>query len=504
MENMEQQTTYLPVGWVWTKLGDICEIEMGQSPPSETYNFEGKGLPFFQGKAEFTDLYPTVEKWCSKPQKVAVTNDILLSVRAPVGATNIANQKCCIGRGLAAIRYKQCPKFIFYFLRSIEKALDRKGTGTTFKAVSGYIIKNEKVNLPPLPEQRAIVAKVEQLFSELDNGIASLKKAQEQLKVYRQAVFKWAFEGKLTEKWRKENKDKLKTAEELLEKIKEERRKCYEQELADYKTGKTKTKPKPPKELPPFTEKELAELPQLPEGWEWVRLGYVIEEPKYGTSKKCTYDKKGVGVLRIPNIDSGKIDAADLKFADFDEGEKSIYQLREGDLLTIRSNGSVDLVGKCSLIRKEDEKFLFAGYLIRLRPYKNIIYPKFLLDVLSSYNLRIQIESKVKSTSGVNNINSDEIKSLNVPFCLFEEQHAIVQEIETRLSIADKLEQTITEGLQKADVLRQSILKKAFEGKLLSAKELETVRKDPEWEPAEKLLERIKAEKQHLSKGRKP
>jgi len=114
----KNKTDELPGGWVQVALNDIAEILMGQSPPSETYNSEGIGLPFFQGKAEFTDLHPVAEKWCREPNKIADAEDILMSVRAPVGTTNIANQKCCIGRGLAAIRYNHNTKFLFYFLVS--------------------------------------------------------------------------------------------------------------------------------------------------------------------------------------------------------------------------------------------------------------------------------------------------------------------------------------------------------------------------------------------------
>src|SRR5690348_4170869 len=126
----------LPKDWKCVNLGEECTIIMGQSPPSTTYNNDGIGLPFFQGKAEFTELHPTVKKWCNAPNKIAEPNDILLSVRAPVGTTNIANKKCCIGRGLAAIRYENY-KYIFYFLRSRQQELDSKGTGTTFRAISG-------------------------------------------------------------------------------------------------------------------------------------------------------------------------------------------------------------------------------------------------------------------------------------------------------------------------------------------------------------------------------
>jgi type I restriction enzyme S subunit len=92
--------------WIEVELGEVCDVVMGQSPPSSTYNIEGRGLPFFQGKAEFTDLHPVVQRWCDTPKRTAQPFDILLSVRAPVGSTNIANTKCAIGRGLAAITYR--------------------------------------------------------------------------------------------------------------------------------------------------------------------------------------------------------------------------------------------------------------------------------------------------------------------------------------------------------------------------------------------------------------
>lgn len=183
--------------WQYRKLEDICEIIMGQSPPSDRYNSEKKGLPFYQGKAEFGDVYPTPRKWCSKPLKLAEKNDILISVRAPVGPTNICNETSCIGRGLAAIRYfvKDGHKFIFYYLRSIESEIANIGTGSTFSAISKSQISNLKIPLPPFPEQHRIVAKIEELFTRLDAGVEALKKIKAQLKRYRQSVLKYAFEG---------------------------------------------------------------------------------------------------------------------------------------------------------------------------------------------------------------------------------------------------------------------------------------------------------------------
>jgi len=179
------------------RLGDHCEIILGQSPPSDTYNSEGIGLPFFQGKAEFGDLHPIAIKWCSMPGKIALPNDILISVRAPVGSTNIADHKCCIGRGLAAIRHKNY-KYVYYFLKSIETKINELGTGTTFKAITGTTLKDIIIPVPPDNEQNLIVEKIEELFSELDTGGRLLETLKEQMKTYWQAVLKWAFEGRLT------------------------------------------------------------------------------------------------------------------------------------------------------------------------------------------------------------------------------------------------------------------------------------------------------------------
>lgn len=392
---------------------------MGQSPPSSTYNENGEGLPFFQGKTEFSDLHPIPKKWCSKPKKIAEKNDILISVRAPVGTTNIADQKCCIGRGLAAVRYPDCPKYLFYFFRSIEKELDSLGTGTTFKAISASTLKNLEVTLPPLPEQHQIVEKIEELFSELDNGIDNLKKAKAQIKTYRQAVLKFAFEGKLT-------------AEDISE-----------------------------------TANVKREKGELPEGWEWEKLGEVLDDIRYGTSKKCFYTPQDIPVLRIPNVINGSINKTDLKYSKFSRKEISDLSIKSGDILVIRSNGSLSIVGKSALVSKEDEGLLYAGYLIRLRLKSSIIDSSYLNYCFDSRILRNQIESKAKSTSGVNNINSKELQDLAIPLTDLRTQTQIVEEIEKRFSVADKMEAAIDESLKKSESLRQSILKQAFEGKLV-------------------------------------
>lgn len=146
--------------WQTKTLGEIATVQMGQSPPGKTYNSDGVGLPFFQGKAEFGEEYPTRVKWCSQPSRIAEAGDILLSVRAPVGPTNFATERCCIGRGLAAIRGepKECnQRYIRYYLKRFESNIASRGVGSTFTAINRDDIERLELPVPPLEEQERIV-----------------------------------------------------------------------------------------------------------------------------------------------------------------------------------------------------------------------------------------------------------------------------------------------------------------------------------------------------------
>lgn len=287
------------------------------------------------------------------------------------------------------------PKYIFYRLQIIQ--FDH----STHKRYWIQSYSKIKVLIPPLDEQFRIVARIEELFSELDKAVDTLKTTKEQLEVYRQAVMKDAFQKK--------------------ESI--------------------------------------------------IRLGDAIEKPRYGTSKKCDYPctANSTAVLRIPNIDTknGRVDSSDLKYAEFNEKELEQLSLKNGDILIIRSNGSISLVGSSAIIRKCDTDKTYAGYLMRLRILnKEKLLPQYLLYYLSSPDARRYIESVAKSTSGVNNINSQEISKLCVPLSSIEKQEKTVAEIEMKLSVYHEIEKSVDTVLVQADAMRQSILKQAFEGAL--------------------------------------
>ncbi|MGC9395160.1 MAG: restriction endonuclease subunit S, partial [Anaerolineae bacterium] len=189
----------LPEGWVWTTIGDAYEVILGQSPPSSTYNAEGIGLPFYQGKAEFGGIFPVPVKWCSQPNKIAEAGDVLISVRAPVGPTNLCRERSCIGRGLSAIRPRdEMPNlYLFYYLRSIEQDWESKATGTTFSAINGKVLREQGIPLAPLPEQHRIVEAVETQFTRLDAAVAALHRVEANLARYKASVLKAACEGRL-------------------------------------------------------------------------------------------------------------------------------------------------------------------------------------------------------------------------------------------------------------------------------------------------------------------
>ena len=295
------------------------------------------------------------------------------------------------------------PKYLFYYTQYLTYRIEDKGYARHYQ-----YIEKEDVLLLPLPEQERIVSRIEELFSELDNAVETLNATKSQLRLYKQAVLKDAFDGNLTNSGAPEIK-----------------------ELASF-----------------------------------------IEQPRYGTSKKCNYQDDITAyteVYRIPNIDAstGTLDKSDLKYAQFDEDEIEKLSLKYGDILIIRSNGSPSIVGTAAMVREQDITGLFAGYLIRIRISDHErLSPKYLLRYLSSYDARRYIENVSKSTSGVNNVNAQEIKKIKVPYFEKEIQDQIIYAIESRLSAYVNIEKTVNQALQQASAMRLSILKQAFEGGL--------------------------------------
>lgn len=390
-------------------------------------------------------------------------------------------------------------KYIFNLLYSLKYEIKKGAYGGAQPNISAGKIHALNTVLAPLPEQRAIVSKIEELFSDLDKGITDLKKAQDQLVVYRQAVLKKAFEGELTKVWREQQTD-LPTAEELLEQIKEERQKHYEQQLENWKQelkaweengkeGKKPTKPKKLIEISNLTKEELDKLDSLPIEWLYSYLAFAGELARGKSKHRPRNDSKLFENGKYPFIQTGDVKAQKIitdfnkKYSEFGLQQSKLW--KKGTLcITIAAN-----IAETGFLGIDA---CFPDSIVGFTPFNEIIENHFIEYFFQLAKTRI---SAYAPATAQKNINLTILENLVVPFCSKKEQNKIVQEIESRLSVCDKVEESIKESLEKAKALRQSILKKAFEGTLLSVEEIAACKAAPDYEPASFLLKKIKAEK---------
>lgn len=335
------------------KLETFCSINMGQSPDSATYNTEGKGLPFFQGNADFGNIHPKVRVWCSAPTKVANAEDILISVRAPIGALNIASEKCCIGRGLAALTVDSSlceQKYLWYGLESKIDELNAKGTGSTFKAINKKSLAETEICLPPLDEQRRIAAVLGKVTDLIAQRHAQL--------------------------------DKL----DLLVKSR------FVELFGDLMLNSH-------------------HLPVVPLG------SILTVEPQNGLYKpQSDYvsDGQGVPILRIDSFYGGKVsNLKSLKRLICSDAELKKYSLHENDIVINRVN-SIEYLGKCGLIQGLIEDTVFESNMMRLHIDETKFDPIYMTRMLCSEFIHQQIMKRAKKAVNQASINQKDVQSFTV------------------------------------------------------------------------------------------
>jgi type I restriction enzyme S subunit len=401
----------ISVGWKYKRLGDMFDFVGGGTPSKKQTDF-WNGDIFWASvkdvKGEYlnkTQNSITENGLMNSASNIAEIGDVILITRISPGKSIIANVRTAINQDLKIARpkFKTTSKFIHYFFNSIERDCINKSSGTT---VLGITLNNlNELFIPDLSfdEQQAIVAKIEELFSELENGKQQLFTAQQQLKVYRQSLLKWAFEGKLTNK--------------------------------NVKDG------------------------ELPKGWKWVKVSEISNVVRGGSPRPAgdpKYYDGNIPFLKVRDItkDSGTY-LTSFEYTIKEAGLHKTRQIKPNTLLLSNSGATLGVPKICMIDATMNDGI--AAFLD--------------LDERSNLYLYYFWLSKTKELRNINmgaaqpNLNTDIIKNYLVPYCSIEEQQLIVSELEGKLTVCDKIEETISQSLQQAETLKQSILKKAFEGK---------------------------------------
>lgn len=346
----------------------------------------------------------------------------------------------------------------------------------------------ERVRMPvaPLNEQRRIVAKIEELFSDLDAGVTALQRVKAKLKRYRAAVLKAAVEGRLTEQWRAAH-PVTEPASKLLERILSERRRAWEaaQLKAYAEAGKQPPANWKDKYREPAGPDETT-LPPLPEGWCWATVDQLLYGIKAGKSFECLprpASEDEWGVIKVSAMTWGEFLEGENKAIPSNKPFDLDTEIRPGDVLLSRSN-TVQLVGATVLVKDCRRRLLLSDKSMRLL-VNDLVDRAWFQKAMSSRVARRQLSAMATGTSdSMRNVSQEKVLSVALPLPPLEEQTQIVGEIEQRCSIIDGADSQVAANVKRSHRLRQAILKRAFEGKL--------VPQDPNDEPASVLLERIK------------
>ena len=387
----------------------------------------------------------------------------------------------------------------------VEHALSTEAARSVFRqaaqGIAGSMPKIDQATVErfPLPvaptaEQRRIVDEVGKEFTRLDAAVAALQRIKANLKRYRASVLKAACEGRLVpteaELARREGRS-FESGEELLKRILKERRARWE---AD-QLAKAKAADKTPKgsswkaRYEPPGEPDTADLRSVPVGWTWTSAGVAIWDIEAGASFKCLEvppEAGQTGVVKVSAVTWGTYDEREAKTCLDSNRVDDRLLIRQGDFLFSRAN-TIELVGACVIARRVESRVMLSDKILRLDVQG--LRAEWLLFVLRSKWGRQEIEALATGNQEpMRNIGQERIRRIRIPLPPLSEQHRIVAEVERRLSVVDELEATVEKNLARCARLRQSILKMAFEGRLVA--------QDPNDEPASVLLERIRTSRE--------
>ena len=485
----------IPEQYAKKRLREICTYSKGKKPKVLSSEIKNEiNIPYINIKAfekGIFDEYTDGEK-CN----LCEDGDLLMVWDGARAGFSGKAKKGAVGSTLMKIEPKEevLKNYLFYFLLSLYKKLNTNPRGVGIPHVEPALLWNSELIVPPLAEQQSIVSKIEELFSELDNSVAQISQAQQQLKTYRQIVLKAAFEGRLTEGWRKsngaprielepqpvnvrnlmgqqhQNSAKTNVIPLGLEPGAPIKNKNMDKVSSGFKPGVRFPYGVDNLQLAAEPEVEYQIKNELPEGWKWVKSKDVIDVINNGYTPKKEFLSEGSGdvpFIKVYNLNfDGSLNySKNPTFIPKHIHDKDLKRsvCYPGDVLI---NIVGPPLGKVSIVSNQYPEWNINQAIVLFRPNDKIT-SKFLSFYLQSTEAINWLENTSKATAGQWNVKVSTCREIPIPLPSIKEQDAVVLEIESRLSVADNLKQNITQSLQQAEALRQSILKQAFEGKLV-------------------------------------
>ncbi|TDB48388.1 restriction endonuclease subunit S [Photorhabdus khanii] len=499
--NSEEDLWQLPTSWLWKTMGDISLVMGGGTPSTTMTSNFGNDIPWITpaDMSQHNDIYIakgarslSVQGYETSGARKMPKGTVLFSSRAPIGYVAIAANELTTNQGFKSfVPYDGLdPKYMYYWLISAKNFAEKLASGTTFLEISGQKAALIPFPLSPQNEQKRIVEKIEELFSDLDNGIAELKAAQIKLTHYRQSLLKSAVEGILTENWRKIHVDKItETGEQLLARILKQRRENWEEkQLAEFQ-AKDKKPPKNWQEkYPEPVTPDTSGLPELPEGWVWASLDMlanIVSGITKGTKRKNIVETREIPYLRVANVQRGYIDLTEVKTIEAIEDDIKKYTLEYGDIL-FNEGGDIDKLGRGWVWYEEVEKCIHQNHVFRARLFVKEVVSEFISHHGNTFG-KDWFQGAGKQTTNLASINKGILQKFPVPLPPISEQKEIMS-----LLVAELIKnQTQQEATEKTLLLlnnqRKNILKEAFSGKLVPQNDND--------EPTSELLKKIQQER---------
>lgn len=452
----EEVMPKLPAGWVWSKVGEIGTYQNGRAfsdrdwgevgrPIIRIQNLTGSGKSFnrFNGEVEEKHLVRA--------------GDLLISWAATLGVFIWHGEEAALNQHIFKVTSFIDSSYHRYVLEWALDEMMRNTHGSGMVHITKGKFDATMIPLPPIPEQRRIVAELENRLSHVDQAISALESTKSKLKRLEVSLVQAAIEGRLEVPTSASDGDE-------------------EWSLPDLTNSRGAWREAPP---------VVAAV--MPAAWRSLKLAEVALDAGYGTSVKTTEsEESGIAVIRIPNVTASGVVASPLKYAPADAVAAELLLLPT-DLLFIRSNGSRDVIGR-SALAGDGVGLAFASYLIRFRLVHDQVLARWVALVTSSRKIRSHLAEVASNSAGQFNIGLGDIAGLTIPLPPRREAEAILEEVDRRRSLIHSATRSVDNGLRQAEQLRRSLLSAAVNGKL--------VPQDPSDDPAEELLKKIRADRE--------